>query len=61
MFREKFSRIIPQSKKVAILLLLLLFNCFEYEESITFRRGFTGVVDISYTVPLNPRTENSVL
>lgn len=47
----------------SLLFLILFFftNCFEYEEIITFKRGFSGVVEIHYTVPINPRTGKSVI
>ncbi len=47
--------------KYLLLIFLLFQNCFEYEENIYFRRGFTGFVEISYTVPLNPKTEKSII
>lgn len=40
---------------------LQLAGCFEYEETIHFRRNFTGFVEITYTVPLSPKTEKSLI
>ncbi|WCL47977.1 hypothetical protein [Leptospira sp. GIMC2001] len=51
----KSFRIIP------ILLLLTLANCFEYEETITFKKGFSGFVEISYEVPLKEDKRSSMI
>lgn len=51
------------TKKFLMLILFSVFfqGCFEYEETIYFKKGFGGYVELSYLVPLNPRTGNSVL
>ncbi len=38
-----------------------LSNCFEYEENIYFKKGFTGYVEIHYTVPINQKTGRSII
>lgn len=42
-------------------ILFALSNCFEYEETIHFRKGFSGYVEIFYTVPIHPKTEKSLI
>jgi hypothetical protein len=42
-------------------LFFCLGNCFEYEENIYFKKGFTGYVEIHYTVPINQKTGRSVI
>jgi hypothetical protein len=44
-----------------ISLLFLFNNCFEYEETIVFKKGFTGIVNISYIVPINQKTKKSMI
>ncbi|MEM4271361.1 MAG: hypothetical protein QXO70_04695 [Candidatus Pacearchaeota archaeon] len=41
--------------------LFLLNNCFEYEETIHFKKNFTGYVEITYTVPLHPSGDRSLI
>lgn len=52
-------------KLLNFLLLFVLFffmsNCFEYEEVITFRKNFSGLIEISYTVPLKSNNEESLI
>lgn len=46
------------------LLLLSVFSgvgCFDYFERIVFNPGFSGFVDIEYTVPLFPEKEESLI
>jgi len=60
--RGKFSKILGFIKRVVVLLFVLSLNaCFEYEETINFRKGFSGFVEITYTVPLNHKSDNSVI
>ncbi len=42
-------------------LLFVVSNCFEYEETIHFKKGFSGYVEIIYTVPVHPKTEKSLI
>jgi hypothetical protein len=57
---EKFKkRIFPKISLIFILFFIL--NCFEYEENIYFKKGFSGYVDISYSVPINQRTGDSII
>ena len=49
------------SRVVVLLFILSLSACFEYEETINFKKGFSGFVEISYTVPLNHKSDNSVI
>lgn len=41
--------------------LFLIYNCFEYEETIHFKKNFTGYVEITYTVPLHPSGDKSMI
>lgn len=61
--KEKFSDWFSRFFFRWILFGIFLFfsNCFEYEETIHFRKGFIGHVDISYTVPVHPKTEKSLI
>jgi hypothetical protein len=43
------------------ILLFFFGNCFEYEENIYLKKGFSGYLEINYTVPVNQRTGASVL
>jgi hypothetical protein len=43
------------------ILLFIFGNCFEYEENIYLKKGFTGYLEVNYTVPVNQRTGASVL
>ncbi|MCB1158104.1 MAG: hypothetical protein H7A25_10660 [Leptospiraceae bacterium] len=45
----------------SFLFLISLSNCFEYEESLYFIRGFSGYVQISYKVPLQKKKEESLI
>ncbi len=49
--------------KKLFLIMSLIFcnNCFEYEETINFKKGFSGFVEISYTVPLHNKSETSLI
>ncbi len=49
------------SRVFVLLLILTVHACFEYEETINFRKGFAGFVEISYVVPLNHKSDNSVV
>lgn len=68
-FKRKFQikeleiHTLRKFRNVAITTFLLLFfqNCFEYEETITFRKPFEGVVEISYTVPVFKKTNRSMI
>lgn len=42
-------------------LFLLFQNCFEYEETIFFRKPNSGTLEISYIVPLKKDTQESLL
>ena len=44
-----------------LLFILSLSACFEYEETINFKKGFAGFVEITYTVPLNNKSDNTVI
>jgi hypothetical protein len=48
-------------KKLIFLFLIVFQNCFEYEETIYFKKGFQGVVEIQYTVPLHPKNDRSLI
>lgn len=54
MIKKLIARFFP-------LLLLFFANCFDYEEVIYFRKPFSGYVEITYTVPVHPRTGKSLL
>jgi hypothetical protein len=41
--------------------LFFMGNCFEYEENIYLKKGFSGYLEVNYTVPVNQRTGFSVL
>lgn len=48
--------------RLFLLLIIPFFTaCFDYEEAIYFKNGFSGYVEITYTVPLNNRYERSVI
>lgn len=47
------------NKLIIIFISFLSFYCFEYEEKIFFRKGFSGHVEIFYIVPL--KKDNSSL
>lgn len=42
-------------------ILFFIVGCFEYEETINFKKGFSGFVEITYTVPLNHKSDDSVI
>lgn len=42
-------------------LLLFFFGCFEYEETILFRKQSSGTVEIAYTVPLKKDSNDSLI
>lgn len=44
-----------------IMSLISLNNCFEYEETIYFKKGFSGYVEITYTVPLHTKSDSSLI
>jgi hypothetical protein len=48
-------------KLFLIFITSLLTNCFDYEEIITFKRGFSGFVEITYTVPLHNKSDTSLI
>lgn len=48
-------------KKISVLLLLIFSNCFEYEETIYLKKGFSGFVEISYTVPIKEKSQSSLI
>lgn len=48
-------------KRFSVLLLLVFWNCFEYEETIYFKKGFSGFVEISYTVPIKEKSKTSLI
>ena len=53
---------IKLARKISfILIFFFIFNCFEYEENIYFKKGYSGYVEINYTVPINQRTGDSIL
>lgn len=56
-----FERLRFLRRVVVALFILSLSACFEYEETINFRKGFSGFVEITYTVPLNHKSDNSVV
>ncbi|GBF49155.1 lipoprotein [Leptospira ryugenii] len=45
----------------SLCLCLCFVNCFEYEETILFRKLNSGTVEVSYTVPLKKETQESLL
>ena len=42
-------------------IIFFILNCFEYEENIYFKKGFTGYVEINYTVPVNQKNGSSFI
>ncbi|MCW7492121.1 hypothetical protein ND861_05565 [Leptospira sp. 2 VSF19] len=44
-----------------LLLILFFVGCFEYEETILFRKLSSGTVEISYTVPLKKDSNDSLI
>jgi hypothetical protein len=38
-----------------------LINCFDYEETISFSKGFTGTIEIKYEVPLKDDKKTSLI
>lgn len=42
-------------------ILLFFFGCFEYEETILFRKQSSGTVEIAYTVPLKKDSNDSLI
>ncbi|MDX1957677.1 MAG: hypothetical protein SFU98_03840 [Leptospiraceae bacterium] len=48
-------------KFILAISLMILSNCFEYEETIHFKKGFSGFVEVVYQVPVNPKTEKSFI
>lgn len=48
-------------KKLILIMSLILLNCFEYEETIHFKKGFSGFVEINYTVPIHNKSETSLI
>ncbi|MBK6605367.1 MAG: hypothetical protein IPG24_07735 [Leptospiraceae bacterium] len=57
-----FMRSLLVFNKLSILFFILsLHACFEYEETINFKKGFAGFVEITYTVPLNNKSDNTVI
>lgn len=44
-----------------LLLVLFFVGCFEYEETILFRKLSSGTVEISYTVPLKKDSYDSLI
>ncbi|MCW7459414.1 hypothetical protein ND856_11555 [Leptospira bandrabouensis] len=44
-----------------LLLILFFIGCFEYEETILFRKLSSGTVEISYTVPLKKDSNDSLI
>ena len=57
----------PDNLQVLFRILLLLFdilvfnNCFDYEETITFKKGYSGTVEITYSVPLKEDKKSSMI
>ncbi len=48
-------------RTLSLLLCLTLIGCFEYEETILFRKPNSGTVEIAYTVPLKKETTESLI
>ncbi|MCB1179503.1 MAG: hypothetical protein KDK36_18120 [Leptospiraceae bacterium] len=49
-------------KKFFLIIILPFFiNCFEYEETIHFKKGFAGYVNIEYAVPIHPKTGKTLV
>jgi len=44
-----------------ILPFLTFYNCFDYEETITFKKGYSGTVEITYSVPLKEDKKSSMI
>lgn len=44
-----------------LLLVLFFVGCFEYEETILFRKLSSGTVEIAYTVPLKKDSNDSLI
>ena len=58
---KSFKGINFLARVVVALFVLSLSACFEYEETINFKKGFSGFVEITYTVPLNNKSDNTVI
>lgn len=46
---------------LAIILPLFTINCFDYEEVITFSKGFSGTIEVKYEVPLKEDQKTSLI
>ncbi len=61
-FKKSLVLLTKLPKAIFLFSILFLLNaCFEYEETINFKKGFSGFVEITYTVPLNHKSDNSVI
>ncbi|MCB1140933.1 MAG: hypothetical protein H7A24_06725 [Leptospiraceae bacterium] len=49
------------SKFILFFIVIFFQNCFDYEETIFFKKGFSGYVEINYTVPINPKNGRSLI
>ncbi|XDD55850.1 hypothetical protein AB3N62_08635 [Leptospira sp. WS4.C2] len=47
--------------RFTLLLILFFVGCFEYEETILFRKLSSGTVEIAYTVPLKKDSNDSLI
>lgn len=60
-FRFKFHHF-HRLRVLAILPILFSFyGCFDYEEKITFKNDFSGVISYQYTVPLYPGESRTMI
>ncbi|MCZ8156152.1 MAG: hypothetical protein O9264_08535 [Leptospira sp.] len=48
-------------RTLSLLLCFTFIGCFEYEETILFRKPNSGTVEIAYTVPLKKETTESLI
>ncbi len=49
------------NKKIFIISLIFLINCFDYEEKIYLEPDLSGRVYLEYTIPINKKTGNSLI
>ncbi|MGV3664790.1 MAG: LIC11874 family lipoprotein [Leptospira bouyouniensis] len=47
--------------RIFLFLFVFCYGCFEYEETILFRKMSSGTVEISYTVPLKKDSNESLI
>ncbi|MCG9874192.1 MAG: hypothetical protein MH321_05320 [Leptospiraceae bacterium] len=48
-------------KTFILFAILPIYNCFDYEETIIFKKGYSGTVEITYSVPLKEDKKSSMI